>query len=71
MNIKKYAMMKSKEKELKEYEEELQNSLQDIEWLNDIIDNAIIDTKIFENGTIKVCEYMKLKSELYSVLSEW
>lgn len=51
--------------------EKLKNSLRDIQWLQDVMKKPIIDKKIFENGKVNVVEYMKLKSELYSIISEW
>ena len=49
----------------------LKNLLTDIHWLQNVMDTPIIDKKLYDNDNFDVMEFMKLKSELYSVLSEW
>ena len=40
-------------------------------WLQDMMDTPIIDIKLYDNDSFDVIKYMKLKSELYDVISTW
>ena len=55
----------------KERCEELQTLLMNISWLQNVMDTPIIDIKIYDNDNFDVIKYMKLKSELYDVISTW
>ena len=71
-----YRMMYEKEiNELEEKKMEICMNLHelfiDIWWLQDVIDTPIIDIKLYDNDSFDVIEYMKLKSELYDVISTW
>lgn len=61
--------------ELKETEarlgKKLHTSLMNISWLQNVMDTPIIDIKIYDNDNFDVIKYMKLKSELYDVISTW
>lgn len=57
--------------EILEKSEQLNNLLVEISWLQDIMNNPIIDRKLCDNDDFDVMEYMKLKSELYEYISEW
>ena len=59
------------EKKKTEISAKLQESLMKISWLQDVMDTPIIDMKLYDNGSFDVIEYMKLKSELYDVISTW
>lgn len=66
------------EKEINELNEQnveihgkLEESLLNFSLLQDIIDNPIIDRNLFNNDSFDVISYMKLKSELYDVISTW
>ena len=66
------------EKEINELKEQkikihkkLETLLLDFSWLQNIIDMPIIDIKLFDNDNFDVIKYMKLKSELYDVISTW
>ena len=45
--------------------------LMNISWLQNVMDTPIIDIKIYDNDNFDVIKYMKLKSELYDVISTW
>lgn len=49
----------------------LQTLLMNISWLQNVMDTPIIDIKIYDNDNFDVIKYMKLKSELYDVISTW
>ena len=49
----------------------LHTSLMNISWLQNVMDTPIIDIKIYDNDNFDVIKYMKLKSELYDVISTW
>lgn len=69
---------KTYEMEINELEEtkteiygKLQKLLMNISWLQNVMDTPIIDIKLYDNDNFDVIEYMKLKSELYDVISTW
>ena len=75
---KKSEYKKTYEREINELEEtktelcgKLQTLLMNISWLQNVMDTPIIDIKIYDNDNFDVIKYMKLKSELYDVISTW
>lgn len=75
---KKSEYKKTYEREINELEEtktelcgKLQTLLMNISWLQNVMATPIIDIKIYDNDNFDVIKYMKLKSELYDVISTW
>ena len=69
---------KTYEREINELEEtkteiceKLQELSMNISWLQNVMDTPIIDIKLYDNDNFNVIKYMKLKSELYDVISTW
>lgn len=63
--------IKGLEKDKAEIYGKLQKLLADISWLQNVMDTPIIDINLYENGKFDEIKYMKLKSELYDVISTW
>lgn len=49
----------------------LQELLMNISWLQNVMDTPIIDIELYDNDNFDVIKYMRLKSELYDVISRW
>lgn len=64
--------------EINELEEEktkiskkLEELLMGIPWIQDVMETPIIDMELYDKDIFDVIKYMKLKAELYNVISTW